>query len=288
MYRKMGIFFACVAHLLLAQPGLNSIPYTNRYVERFDKSWDLKHDEFMVHSIPKCGTHFIQKVVQLMTPHDIWNTSIENFAQHITPNVILRLHHVYTPQAMQMVRSLNFKTIAMTRDPRDALISHVFYMRSFKGKANAATKRDFYTVGPEFDLISLEDQITSLIVGNDYAPSYLDYYKERLGWSLNPRNLKVKYEDLASNDGGGNDQVREKTVLAIANFINMKLSPSHLAFILREMGAPARQEVHEGKIFQRASTENWKVFLNETQKMLVKEKIGEELIRLGYEKDLNW
>jgi hypothetical protein len=262
--------------------------YVNPYINEFDQSWDVYHDPFLIHTIPKCGTHFIQKVCQLMTPHNIVAYSAtENMLRNVkNSDHLLRIFQPFSNSTFKLIRKYNYKVIAMVRDPRDALISHVFYMRTFAKSQN--TRRDFFIVGPDFDKISLEQQIKSLIIGDSYANSYIDFYKERVGWALSPHNLAVKFEDLVSTVGGGDDQTRMNTILAIAQYINMNLSSSHLDYILANMGKDCTTEMHNGQVFQRSAIGNWKTFLNDEHKELLKQKIGKELILLGYETDFDW
>lgn len=253
-------------------------------IQGFNDNWDTNHHPFFVHAIPKCGTHFIQKVIQLMTNQStlvgcVMQSDLNRAFLH---NCILRTFQPYHSSSIKLAKGLYHQVIAMIRDPRDALVSHVFYMRSFQGRGD---KRDFFTVGAEFDLIPLEQQITSLIVGNNYAPSYIAFYQSMIGWALDPYTLTVKYEDLAEQQ---DRSIRRRTIRAIARHINLRLTPEHLNYILANMAAGHTNQMQDGKVFQRATTGNWKTFLTEEHKQLLKERIGQELILLGYEKDLNW
>lgn len=247
-----------------------------------DPTWDTRHDVFAIHSIPKCGTHFLQKVVSLMVSKSIKNSplSVESIYRVALEDHILRGSQPYDGQNLKNILKAGYKVVAIVRDPRDALISHLFYMRTFAGKGN---KRDFFRVGNLFDEQPIDNQLTSLIIGNNHAPSYLEFYRNRIGWSLADGVLRVRYEDLV-----GSDEVREKTVKKIAKYINLNLTEDHLQYVLKNMVAPQREEQQGDKIFVRSSTENWKTFLSPKQKELIKKHYGKLLIQLGYEKDLKW
>jgi len=265
----------------------------NNFEMAFIKSaWQVDHDLFAVHVIPKCGTHFIQRTLQLMTGQLTVNRNLSagKLAEACNDNKILRTFQPYNKQLSQFLKSYDHKFIAVIRDPRDALISHVFYMRNFpQNEEGDNTKRDFFVVGSNFDNLTLDEQISSLINGKNGCMSYIDFYKERIGWALNPSHLTVKYEDLLSREGGGNNKVQRATVKEIAAFINLSLSAEQLENVLANMYKDfGENQLEDGRVFERATTGNWRTFLNEEHKEAIKKKIGKEMIKLGYVKDTKW
>lgn len=250
----------------------------------------VPHDLFIIHSIPKCGTHLIQRIVKFMTNQVVvqGHIGIKNLQKAYADNVIMRTFEAYFPQKLQIANQAGYKVIALVRDPRDALISHVFYMRSYADKPDNKTVRDFFVVGPGFDLLSIEEQITSLITGSIHTPSYLNFYKERMGWACHPSNLMVKYEDLVGPRGGGRLDVQKYSLLKMAQYIHLKLTPQHLQYVLDNLYLDFGQEEEAGKVFKHSSIGNWKTFFTEKHKQLFKQIMGKELIQLGYENDLNW
>lgn len=258
----------------------------------FDRSaWQVDHDLFVIHAIPKCGTHYIQRTIHLMTNQTIINRNINQakLAEACASNQILRSFQPYHSDLTKILKETHHKAIAMVRDPRDALISHVFYMRDFPKNPNGDnTKRDFFTVGADFDELSLEQQITSLIVGDEHAQSYIDFYKERTGWALNSKILTIKYEDLLGTAGGGDDAIKRAKVIELAHFIHLDLTNEQLENVLDKMYVDYGDINADGKVFERSTTGNWRTFLTPKQKSLIKKRIGKELIRLGYAEDNNW
>ncbi|MBA3722480.1 MAG: sulfotransferase domain-containing protein [Parachlamydiaceae bacterium] len=288
LLKKCFKLFTAFLFTVSLQSELNADIESYQMAAEFDRStWTTPHDLFIIHSIPKCGTHFIQKVVNLITNQEILEGSpkLEKMQKACKNNQVLRIHQRYSRDSMGLVTKAEHKVIAMVRDPRDALISHVFYMRTFK---KGVLKRDFFNVGSDFDTLTLEEQITSLIVGDKYADSYIDYYKERTGWALAKGNLYIKFEELAGEEGGGSKELQKQAIEKIAKYIKINLSNDNLEFVLNSMYTKRPDEVQEGKTFKRGSTGNWKTFLTKEQIKLIKAKLGKQLIQLGYEKDMNW
>jgi len=278
-----------------AQQPINSQEFVCEFDQiemSFIKTRQMNHDLFALHVIPKCGTHFIQRTLQLMTGQMTINRNLnlEKLTEAYNDNKILRTFQPYQPAFSLLLQRNEHKLISVIRDPRDALISHVFYMRNFPKDPNGDnTKRDFFTVGENFDTLSLDKQITSLIKGENGCMSYIDFYKERIGWALDPVNLAIKYEELLGTLGGGDDKIQKAKVKQIAKFIHLKLTSQELQYVLDNMYVDfGENEVSDGRVFERATTGNWHTFLTEKHKKSIKQKIGKEIIQLGYDKDNKW
>jgi hypothetical protein len=257
----------------------------------FDKSkWEYPHDLCIIHAIPKCGTHYIERTIHLMTNQQIAvrNITTNNLQQACSNNQIIRIFSPYSTQSANILKFAEHKIISLVRDPRDALISHAFYMRSFADRPGDKTKRDFFNVGVDYDTLTFEEQIDSLITGGEYSQSYIQYYLDRLGWALSKHSLTIKYEDLVGVAGGGHDELKKDAVLKIIEYIHLDITDEKLQFVLDNMYVDFGEKTLDDKVFERSSIGNWRKFLSRKQIKLIKKKIGKEIIQLGYEKNNNW
>ena len=111
--------------------------------------------------------------------------------------------------------------------------------------------------------------------------------------------LVIKYEELVGSSGGCDDTVKINAIKRIAKHLCIHLTREHLAYVFDNLyynkipyaGAHVPVDgldIMDGKVYKRASTGQWSKFLNEENKQLLKDAIGDDLIRLGYEQDLNW
>lgn len=249
---------------------------------------EISHDKFIIHAIPKCGTHLIERMITLLTDKNIHTTglSLETLKDFENRHLILRIFQGYNSSAINFLEKNDYKAIAMIRDPRDALISFVFYMREYKG---CGQRRDFFFVSPNFDELSFDEQLTALIEGGYGMLSYLNFYGARAGWSLDPYCLRIKYEDLVGKEGGGNNELQLQAILDIAQYLNIELTDSKLQFILDNIYVKTGNDVMINKnVFTRASKGNWSNFFNQKHRDMFKRAAGKLLIDLGYEKDYNW
>lgn len=247
----------------------------------------VSHDRFALHAIPKCGTHFIQRLVKLLTGRNSFNANLteEGLRYSESHGAILRSFQLYSPEHIQFLKAHHTKLISIYRDPRDALISHLFYMQTFKGQG---TKRDFFSVSNDFDDLSFDDQLTSLILGTGMT-SYLDFYYKRIGWTQDPYCLAVRYEDLVGFIGGGSDELQCQTIVDIANYLNMELSSEKLHYVMDNCYQKQGDDIEiDGQVFKRSSTGNWQMFFKPNHKKLFKKRFGRQLIELGYEKNMAW
>lgn len=242
------------------------------------------HDKFIVHAIPKCGTHYIERTISLLVDKKIINCFLSQEALG-RQDVIIRTFSPFHLDKLNMLKNNKIKIVAMYRDPRDALISMLFYMRTFKGQG---TKRDFFTVSQNFDQLTFDQQLTALIIGTNDMKSYLKFYASRIPWVTSPYSLAIRFEDLVGDEGGGSDSLKEEAIVKIANYINMELSQEKLKYVFENMYMKKDDKVEQNKTFVRASIGNWKTFFKPQHIQLFKERFGGQLIQLGYEKDYNW
>lgn len=251
------------------------------------ESSNVSHDPFIIHAIPKCGVHFIERVISQLTDKPVFHQGLSENALSLSneTNRILRIFGPYNPSGINLLIDRNYKVIAMHRDPRDALVSHLFYMRTYAGKGN---KRDFFTVGDNFDSLSFDDQLTALILGSNGTQSYVDYYQARTGWALNSWSLPVKFEDLVGQEGGGDDRLKRQAIIDIANYLGIELSADKLQYVMNNMYKKEENVIQNDKTFVRSSVGNWKLFFNNYHKKTFKKRFGKKIIELGYEKNNKW
>jgi Sulfotransferase domain len=248
----------------------------------------LAHDKLIIQSIPKCGTHFLQKTITEITEKPTFNntgTMEENLTEADKEEKILRISCPFNMELANIFSKKGYKLICIYRDPRDALISLVVYMRSFKGEG---VKRDFFEVVPNFDSLSFSQQLASVMSSNERQKNYLHYYFARINWHRLPFAYGVKYENLVGSQGGGDDRWQLNEILKIAEYIHTPISLEKGKEIASKIYSSQGKEIIEGKEFVAGKIGSWKKFMNPKHKEHFKLKFGDLLIKLGYEKNDNW
>lgn len=168
-------------------------------------------------------------------------------------------------------------TIFIYRDPRDNIVSSVFYATDiFKEH----TMHQYYTE----TLQSMEARINAEITGVDEPGFELDSvamrYGKYLGWLEQPQVLCLRFEDLILN--------RDQTLACLLDFLarhgfSPRLPRRQAVEVLKLSITP-----HKSGTFRKGQPGNWREHFSPANKELFKEAAGDLLIRLGYEQDYNW
>lgn len=178
---------------------------------------------------------------------------------------------------LQVLTTPDRATLFVYRDPRDMIVSHVFYATQIH-KGHGMHK--YYTQV----LQSMEQRINAQIEGVE-IPGYelsdiRTKYEAYLGWLEQPAVLCLRFEDLIL------DQVN--TLRRLLNYVEQRgfvprRSPDECVTALQAAIAPQRSGT-----FRKAKPGNWREHFTEGNKARFKEVAGDLLIRLGYERDHDW
>lgn len=171
----------------------------------------------------------------------------------------------------------SYATIFVYRDPRDMLVSHVFYATQIH---RGHGMHEYYTQR----LRDMEQRLNAAIYGVDEPDAqlagvrkkYLDY----LGWLETPGVLSLRFEDLILN--------RQQALNRILDYLCERGVELHVS---REQACRALEEAIVPKrsgTFRKAQPGNWREYFSEANKEAFKSVAGDILIRLGYEKDTHW
>ena len=184
--------------------------------------------------------------------------------------------HAREPYISELTKH-GIATVFVYRDPRDVIVSHVFYATDMhKGHG----MHSYYTE----QLQTMEERINTAIRGVEEPGSKLTSikakYENYLGWLEEPNVLSMRYEDLILN--------RETALGQILDYLETRgYSPivdrRQAVKILDESIAPRRSGT-----FRKGQPGNWQEHFTESNNVVFKEQVGDLLVTLGYEKSVNW
>jgi hypothetical protein len=168
-------------------------------------------------------------------------------------------------------------TIFVYRDPRDMIVSHIFYATQMHP---GHWMRRYYTER----LHTMEERINAAIQGVDEPGSELTPVRRRyegyLGWLELPEVLSLCFEDLILD--------RQAALERLLGYLEqrgltLKMPRSKAVAALQAAIAPKKSGT-----FRKGQPGNWREHFTEANKALFKEKAWDLLIRLGYEVNGEW
>ena len=188
---------------------------------------------------------------------------------------IASAHLFARPDAVRRVTSPAFVPYFVFRDPRDVVVSHVFYVTDMEARH---VHHKYYASLPDFDsrlYISILGRSDTDIEFPDIAARFAPY----LDWLDCPQVLSIHFEDLIND--------RAMTLSRIVDHLLTRL-PLHGSKKLILNSLESSINPKRSPTFRSGKTGEWKKYFTNEHKKLFKDVAGDLLIRLGYQKDNNW
>lgn len=246
-------------------------------------------------SFPKSGTHLLDQI--LLGFHRVapFSRRLHSFyaeyegesghkrsteqalawLESLRPGDIASAHLFARPDAISRVTSHAFVPYFIFRDPRDVVVSHVFYVTDMAARH---IHHDYYASLPDFDArlrVSILGRPDANVEFPDIAARFAPY----LGWLGQDSVMKIHFENLINDRATTLNRIidhliarvslqtpRELILAALESSINPKRSPT----------------------FRSGKAGEWKKYFTEEHKKIFKDVAGDLLVRLGYEKDNDW
>lgn len=162
------------------------------------------------------------------------------------------------------------------RDPRDLLISQVFYATDMQ---ESHGMHDYYASLSDFGA-RLKVAITGIDQDDLYMVSVRERYEGVFRWLEQPSVMSLRFEDLINR--------REATLDAMLDHVERN---GHTIPVARPRALSRLVEsIQPGKsrTFRAGKTGSWREYFTEAHKKLFKDVAGDLLVRLGYETDNDW
>lgn len=178
---------------------------------------------------------------------------------------------------IQAVTGPDRATVFVYRDPRDMLVSHVFYatdMHPGHGMHNYYNEK----------LDSMEARLNAAIQGVDESGAELSgiraKYEAYLGWLKQPEVLCMRFEDLILE--------REAALGRILDYLQSRgftprLSRENAIQTLKAAIAPKKSGT-----FRKGQPGNWREHFTQENIGVFKAATGDLLVRMGYEQSTDW
>lgn len=246
-------------------------------------------------SFPKSGTHLLDQILlgfSTVAPfakraHSFYAEYEGESGRKRQPNQALAwldsLHqrdvasaHLFArPEAIARVCSPKFVPYFIFRDPRDVVVSHVFYVTDMEARH---VHHDYYQSLPDFDArlrVSILGRPDLNIEFSNIAARFAPY----LDWIDQPQVLTIHFEDLIHDRAATLTRIMEHLLTRAPLPATRQLILNALETSINPTKSPT---------FRSGKTGEWKKYFTDEHKKIFKEVAGDLLVRLGYEKDGDW
>jgi hypothetical protein len=180
------------------------------------------------------------------------------------------------PEVVAELCSPRFASYFIYRDPRDVVVSHVFYVTDLN---NRHVHHAYYAGLPDF-----EARLRVSILGRPELdvpfPNIAARFEPYLPWLERPEVLALRYEDLLADLEASLQRIFAH---AVERGFRSSLPEQQAVARLAAAVQPERSPT-----FRSGKSGGWRDHFSNASKDLFKETTGDLLLRLGYEQNQNW
>ncbi len=248
-------------------------------------------------SFPKSGTHLLNQILLGFSEFAPFSHHIPiSFASYdgdtgrkrsvdealaylnsLRPLDVTAAHLLAWEAVVERVASLAFLPFFIYRDPRDVVVSHVFYI------AEMLPDHHHHRYYAE-ELHTFEERLTVSILGLPDTeiefPNIAKRFSFYTDWLDCPEVLPLHFEDFIHNRRETLGKVFDHVLKRVPN---LPIEREKAIDILEESIDPEKSPT-----FRSGKTGEWKKYFTDEHKRVFKDVAGDLLIRLEYEKDKDW
>lgn len=249
----------------------------------------------IANSLPKSGTNLLSRALSfvpaayriprrtLSIPR--YNESkICDIIQGLKNNQIAVAHLRYSHTIESLFKDSNICHFLMFRDLRDVIVSAAHYIGSMDKSHEGYEVMHNLPMQDRISLFLGEDKLlqNKKIQSRDKLFDFAEEVRSFTDWLSSENILVIKYENLIGSEGGGTSDAQLTELTRIADYIGWKTNKDELIEIAGKI------YYTKSKTFRKGGQGGWKNYFTEYHKSRFKILLGNELVKLGYERDMNW
>jgi sulfotransferase 6B1 len=246
-------------------------------------------------SFPKSGTHLLDQILLGFSGVAPYARRLHSFyaeyegesgrkrapeqalrwLDSLRPGDVASAHLFARPEAAKRVCSSAFLPYFIFRDPRDVVVSHVFYVTDMEARH---VHHGYYQSLPDFNA-----RLRVSILGRQDTdiefPNIADRFAPYLEWLDQDEVLSIHFEDLINDRLMALNRILDHFLARVPLQVQRQDILDSLEGFINPQRSPT---------FRSGKTGEWKKFFTEQHKQVFKEVAGDLLLKLGYEKSNNW
>jgi len=246
-------------------------------------------------SFPKSGTHLLDQILLGFSKVAPFSRRLHSFyaeyeaesgrkrapeqaiawLDSLRPLDVASAHLFARPNVVACITSSAFVPYFIFRDPRDVVVSHVFYVTEMEAHH---VHHDYYQSLPNFNArlnVSIVGRPDTNIEFSNIADRFAPY----LGWLDQPSVLKIHFEDLINDRTAMLNRILDHFLARVPLQAPRQLILESLESSINPSRSPT---------FRSGKTGEWRKHFTADHKKIFKDVAGDLLVRLGYEKDNEW
>jgi hypothetical protein len=246
-------------------------------------------------SFPKSGTHLLDQILLGFSNVAPYSKRLHSFyAEYQGESGIKRkpeeatawlkslgaadiasAHLFARPQSIERVCSGNFVPYFIFRDPRDVVVSHVFYVTEMEANH---VHHAYYQSLADFNArlnVSILGRTDTDVEFPDIAARFAPY----LGWLEQSKVLSIHFEDLIEDRTAALNRILDHFLARVPLQTSRPLILAALEAAINPTKSPT---------FRSGKTGEWRKHFTLEHKKIFKDVAGDLLIKLGYEKNNDW
>lgn len=235
-------------------------------IKSFSQEISPQKTKYVYATLPKCGTHLTRTVLYtVLTEEQL--SSLEVINNHLVPSM-----DIYRDDP-------SLKKIIVIRDLRDMCVSASYWI----------PKKGWFGDSIDYDDFRARDHQGQLdyIIHLDHEEYSIKAFARRAKqWMDSPNVFIVRFEDIVGEKGGGDRQRQIKAIQDLVDYLGFTVPLERIEYAADTVFG-SRQPIGKST-FRKGTIGQWREEFTDEQIEAFKENLGQELILLGYEKDLNW
>ena len=246
-------------------------------------------------SFPKSGTHLLDQILLGFSNIAPYSKRLHSFyaeyegesgvkrspeqalvwLDSLRPRDVASAHLFARPEAVARVCSSKVIPYFIFRDPRDVVVSHVFYVTDMEARH---VHHEYYLSLPDFD-----SRLHASILGRPDAdvefPNIAERFKPYMDWLNHSEVLTIHFEDLIHNRAATLTRIMDHFLACVPLQTPRQLLLDSLEASINPSRSPT---------FRSGKTGEWKKYFTDEHKRIFKDVAGNLLAKLGYEENNDW